>query len=195
MSRPADTADIGKYLWLLLPRSMKRKERSNSLTGAILAVIGDELQSARDALAEVPSQALIATATGAFLKTLAADRQIYPAAGESEDSLRARALAAFVSKQKDGTIPGMIAALEALGYTVGISEPFVGTGKWSHFVVTVTAWDGVVTDQALFFQTVRAMKPAHTRALIVSELLPGIWDDAGDFDGFGETLDDWIYES
>lgn len=195
MSRPADTANIGKYLWWLLPRSMKRKERSNSLTAAILAVFGDELEQARSALAEIPYQALIATATGAFLKALAADRQIYPAAGESEDSLRTRALAAFLSKQADGTIAGMTAALSALGYTVEIAEPFKGTGKWSHFIVTVTAWDGAVSDQKLFFQTVRAMKPAHTRALIDSRLTPGKWDDGGDFDGFGETLDDWIYES
>ena len=55
-------------------------------------------------------------------------------------------------------------------YGVQVDEPFKGTAKWSHFVVKVFTWDGVVAYQKVFYLVVRILKPAHTRALIESLL-------------------------
>lgn len=192
MNRPVDTVThIGDYLWWLLPGPRKRKAKADSTLYGLLYAVGESLEGARAALAEVPLQALVATATGTYLDELGRKRETYRVDDESDENYRVRVLAAFENKQKDGTLPGMQAALEALGYTVTITEPHKGTAKWAHFLITVTAWNGVVADQMLFFKTVRAQKPAHARAVIASELEPGRFDDGGNFDDEG-CFDDWL---
>ena len=44
------------------------------------------------------------------------------------------------------------------------------------FLVRILGWDGVVTDQHVFYDTVRRLKPAHTRAVYECECL-ATWDD------------------
>jgi hypothetical protein len=62
--------------------------------------------------------------------------------------------------------------------------------------VRILGWDGVVADQRVFYDTVRRLKPAHTRA-VYECLCPATWDDwePGDtprtFDDPGGTLDDF----
>ena len=120
---------------------------------------------------------MVETATGEYLDMLARARQIFRGEGETDESLRTRVLAAHEIKRKGGTIPGMENGLASIGYTVEVEEPNKGTSKWSRFLVKVFGWDGVVADQKVFYQVVRLLKPAHTRALIESLLVPATWDD------------------
>lgn len=198
MSRPADTIEkLSDYLWYLLPKFLKKKGRDQSLLAVILDTFGDELGEARTTISEIIPLMLADAATGTWLDMLARVRQIVRTPGESDASLRVRVLAAYEIKRKAGTLPGMVDGLATIGYTASVTEPNKGTTKWSRFLVTVTAWDGVVTNQDIFYQVVNQLRPAHTRALIESELTAGTWDDweigedelTLDDDG---QLDDWV---
>ncbi len=196
--RPADTiARLADYLWWLLPTFLKKKERGQALTGTLVDLLGDVLDDARTTLTEVVPQLLAATATGEYLDRLARQRAVYRGVGESDASLRARVLAALAIKRLGGTLPGMVQGLGALGYLVEVLETYGGTPQWSHFLVRILAWDGVVTDQRVFYDSVRRLKPAHTRAVYECECL-ATWDDwepgdparpldEGDLDDFAPT--------
>ena len=43
-------------------------------------------------------------------------------------------------------------------------------------MIQVRGWDGEQY-QIIFDKAVRDLKPAHTRAVVVSELIPATWDD------------------
>ena len=192
MSRPADTvARLADYLWWLLPVFLKKKDRAQSLVAQFCEIWGERLDDARETLTSIIPELLAATASGDYLDLLARQRQVFRGIGESDDSLRARVLAAHTIKRKGGTIPGMTEGLEKIGYEVEVSEPNKGTSIWSRFVVRVLGWDGVVADQSVFYQTVRELKPAHTRAHVGSEISMGTWDDGGEFDDGGQ-LDDFL---
>lgn len=178
MSRPADTAErLSDYLWWLLPTFLKKKGRAESLLAIIFDALGEELGEVRTTISDIIPLVLAETATGAWLDMLARARQIVRTPGESDTSLRVRVLAAYEIKRKAGTLPGMVDGLATIGYTASVSEPNKGTNKWSRFLVTVTGWDGVVANQDIFYQVVNQLRPAHTRALIESELTAGTWDD------------------
>jgi len=191
-------AKLADYLYWLLPNFLKRKDREQSLVARLCDVWGEELGEGRGTLEEIIPMLLVDTATGAWLDQLARARQIFRGEGESDESLRTRVLAAHEIKRKGGTIPGMVNGLAAIGYGVQVDEALKGTAKWSHFVVKVFTWDGVVADQKVFYQVVRILKPAHTRALVESLLEPEYWDDweplevpkeldLGDLDGWLPT--------
>jgi len=176
--RPAETIEkLADYVWWLLPAFLKKKERTASLVARFCDVWGGILDVARATLIDIIPQLLAETATGEYLDMLARARQIFRGEGETDDSLRIRVLAAHEIKRKGGTIPGMEDGLASIGYTAEVEEPNTGTDKWSRFVVKVFGWDGVVADQKVFYQVVRLLKPAHTRALIDSLLIPATWDD------------------
>ena len=175
--RPADTVPrLADYLWWLLPQFLKRKGRQGSIVGGVCDAVGDTLDSARTTITEVIPLLLVQTATGDYLDRLARMRKLSRETGELDESLRTRVLAAMTVKRKGGTIPGMIEGLAGLGYQVEVEEIFKGTAKWSHFVVRIVAWTGVVVEQAVLYDTVRKLKPAHTRA-VYECLCPGTWDD------------------
>jgi hypothetical protein len=175
--RPADTVPrLADYLWWLLPQFLKGKGRQDSLVGGLCDAVGDRLDGARTTISQVIPLLLVQTATGDYLDRLARMRQLARGVGEPDESLRTRVLAAMTVKRKGGTIPGMIEGLDALGYQVEIDEPFKGSPQWSHFLVCILEWDGVVVDQSMFYDTVRRLKPAHTRPVYECECL-ATWDD------------------
>lgn len=177
--RPAETiARLADYLWWLLPAFLKKKDRTASPVARFCDVWGGILETARTTLVDIIPQLVVATATGEYLDMLARARQIFRGKGETDESLRLRILAAHEIKRKGGTIPGMVGGLALIGYTVEVEEPNKGNpAKWSRFLVKVFQWDGVVADQKVFYQVVRLLKPAHTRALVESLLNPEVWDD------------------
>jgi len=197
-TRPSDTlTPLLSYLWWLLPQNLKKKDVTVSIVGKLLSVWGEELESFRTLVGEIVTEYMAETASGSYLDRLARFRQLARTPGETDASLRVRVLAALDNKRKGGTIPGMIAGLLTLGYTATIEEPNDGTPTWSRFVIRLTAFDGTVENQGLFYQIVNELKPAHTRPLIESELLPGTWDDWED--GVDDPLlldegqlDDWL---
>ena len=196
-NRPAETvAKLADYLWWLLPNFLKKKDRPGSLVARFCEVWGDILDGARTTLTDIIPQLLVETAIGEYLDRLARARQIFRGEDETDESLRTRVLAAHEIKRKGGTIPGMENGLASIGYTAEVDEPNKGTDKWSRFVVKVLGWDGVVADQKVFYQVVRLLKPAHTRALIDPLLPLATWDDWEPEDepqplDIGE-LDDWL---
>jgi len=194
MSRPADTiVKLADYLWWLLPTFMKKKDRAESLVARFTDSWGEQLDEARTTIIAIIPELLAATASGEYLDMLARQRQVFRGTGEDDESLRIRVLAAYIIKRKGGTIPGLIEGLARLGYTVEVLEPFKGTSTWSRFFVRVLGWDGIVSDQHVFYHTIKQLKPAHTLHLVDSSITMGIWDDGGTFDDGGE-LDDWTNE-
>jgi hypothetical protein len=187
---------LSDYLWWLLPTFLKKKDRESSLVGALCTVWGGLLDDARTTVSETIPLMLVETATGDWLDRLARARRIFRGVGESDESLRTRVLAAYAIKKKGGTIPGLIEGLAAIGYGVEVLEPFKGTDKWSRFVVRLLTWDGIVQDQKIVFDAVRALKPAHTKAHYDSMLSPATWDDwqPGDpAEGLDSAqLDEWL---
>jgi hypothetical protein len=193
----ADVTANGDWLWYWLPARMKKKIRSESMIGTFCNNWGATLDAAKDFLRAIIPEYLIATAQSDTLDRLSRFRQTYRELGETDESLRTRTMIAYETKRKDGTIPGMEGGLAGLGYTVTVSEPNKGTDHWSRFVISVTAWDGVVADIGYFFALVTRMKPAHTRALIESALEECLFDDWED--GIDDPLlfdegyfDDWL---
>jgi hypothetical protein len=196
--RPADTVPrLADYMWWLLPEFLKRKGRQDSLVGGLCNAVGDRLDDARTTITEVIPLLLVQTATGDYLDRLARMRQLARGVGEPDESLRVRVLAAMTVKRNGGTIPGMLEGLAGLGYLVEVDEPFKGSPKWSHFLVRILGWSGVVLDQTVFYDTVRRLKPAHTRA-VYECLCAATWDDwdldadplpldEGDLDDFQAT--------
>lgn len=177
---PTDEAEErpeSDWLWYVLPEFLKGKAKADALVGTFCDIWGEALDDARALFRSGMDEFLVATATGDTLDRLARIRQTYRSDGESDDSLRLRTLSAYQTKRKAGTIQGMIDALATIGYTVEVTEPNKGTDHWARFLVTVTGWDGVVSDIAHFWVTVRALKPGHTRALVESALEPEVWDD------------------
>ena len=196
--RPADAVPrLADYLWWLLPQFLKRKGRQDSLVGGLCDAVGDSLDGARTTFTQVIPLLLVQTATGVYLDRLARMRQLARGVGEPDESLRTRVLAAMAIKRLGGTQPGMVQGLAGLGYQVEVDEAFKGSAKWSHFLVRILGWDGVVVDQGMFYDTVRRLKPAHTRAVYECECL-ATWDDwevgetPRELDEPGGTLDDWI---
>jgi hypothetical protein len=176
--RPADTIErLADYLWWLLPGFLKKKERAASLVARFCDVWGGTLDTARATLVDIIPQLVVETASGEYLDMLARACQIFRGQDETDESLRTRVLAAHEIKRRGGTIPGMENGLAAIGYTAEVEEPNKGTDKWSRFVVKALGWDGAVTDQKVFHQAVRQLKPAHTRALIDPLLPLATWDD------------------
>ena len=195
--RPADIVPrLVDYLWWLLPQFLKRKGRQGSVVGGLCDAVGDTLDGARTTFTAVIPLLLVQTATGDYLDRLARMRQIARGVGEPDESLRTRVLAAMTVKRKGGTIPGMVEGLAGLGYQVEVDEPFKGFPTWSHFLVRILGWDGVVVDQSLLYDSVRRLKPAHTRAVYECECL-ATWDDwelgetPSELDEPGGTLDDF----
>ena len=277
-NRPADTVEkLADYLWWLLPTFLKKKDRAESLVARFCDIWGEMFDESRTTLTDIMPLLLIETASGAYLDKLARQRQVFRGAGEDDESLRTRALAAYIIKQKGGTIPGMENGLAALGFEVVVWEyrvldmelmeppddpaerdayivsvsiegtwddwelgdepllldegelddfaeangafsghandlamwkddawifmdpivnmvmknqadeqiyrfdsftwqPHSGPSQWSHFVVQVRGWNGE-QPQTIFDKAVHDLKPAHTRAVIVSEIEPATWDD------------------
>ena len=178
MNRPADTiAKLADYLWWLLPTFLKKKNRAESLLAQFTDIWGEQLDDVRETLISIIPELLVATASGDYLDLLARQHQVFRGENEDDESLRTRVLAAYTIKQKGGTIPGLIEALSQLGYTVEVLEPCQGTPTWSRFLVKILAWNGIVTPQKAFYQTLRTLKPAHTLPLIDSELTPRQWNE------------------
>ena len=196
MNRPADSiAKLADYLWWLLPTFLKKKARTESLVARFADIWGEQLDDARETLISIIPELLAATASGEYLDLLARQRQVFRGVGESDESLRARVLAAHTIKRKGGTIPGMTEGLSRLGYNVEVLEPYKGTSTWSRFLVHILTWDGVVADQRVFYDTITQLKPAHTLPLVDTTIVMGTWDDDGDLDDPSNgQLDDWIFE-
>jgi hypothetical protein len=122
MSRPVDTiGKIGDYLAWLLP----------FFSSAVRASIagGRNRRVLRRGAGRSPRNAASRSAPdadrnieGAYLDRLGRPRQTERLTGEEDDDYRLRVTAAWEDKQRQGSIPGLKAAFELLGYTIEIWE-------------------------------------------------------------------------
>ena len=155
-NRPAETvAKLADYLWWLLPTFLKKKDRAQSLVARFCEIWGEMLDEARTTLTEIIPLLLVKTASGAYLDKLARQRQVFRWEGEDDESLRTRVLAAYLIKQKGGTIPGMEDGLAALGFEVVV---------WEYRVLDIGLMEPPID-------------PGERDTYIVSAPVEGIWDD------------------
>ncbi len=186
MKRFADTADLPRYLWWLLPVFMKLK----GITGRVYAlckVVGDVLTAARSTLVSARDMGVLESSEGEYLDRHLRARQTPREEGESDESAMARGVVAWQTLHEGGTLPGLDAMLERLGFTVAISEPHQGAAIWSRFVVSISGWTGTV-DATAAFKMLRKMRPAHTIALLETSLEP-VTMDSGNIADEGEVTD------
>lgn len=179
---------IASYLWWLAPAFLKKREPVESLVYALLTAIGEELDEAKTTILAMRRQLLVSTAEGVWLATHGRDRIIDRIPGESDDSYRARLLAAFLAKQQGGTTSGMIAGCALLGLDVEVVERYLtDPTRWSEFEIVVRGGVLRVANPSLFYDVVLALKPAHTRVLFTVEPPLDEFDD-------GESLDDGYFD-
>ncbi len=176
MSRPADTiARLADYLWYLLPAFMKRTNRAESLNAAWCETWGEVLDEVRETLESVPRQAHVDTADSPYLEKLGKEKQTLRRAGEELEDYRERVAGALVRKQRQGTIPGLIADLDDLG-------------------VTAVLWEPWVLSKSLLSPPT---DPNERDAYIVGSPVPltfddgRTFDDGGHFDDYGEPTGAW----
>ncbi len=171
-------AGLSEYLWWLLPAFLKKKRKADSLVNKLMNVFGEELDAEKIAIVDMRRMLLIAAAGGEYLDNHGRGRDLERIPGESDDDYRTRLISAYVVKKRGGTIPGMIEACAILGLEIEIRQFYqTDPGRWAEFEVRVIAGELKVLNQSIFYQTVRALKPAHTRAVFKIDIELDRWDD------------------
>lgn len=176
---------FGEYLFGLLRDALRAGENSELRRWAdVLGLALDELKAS---LFLVRRAQVLATATGEALDAHGRDRGLARYPGESDDLYRMRLLAAHSIYAGAGTVPGIVAALELLGYPgAEVYELFrdgpvaplfngqhlysgsvqhSGGVRWAEFKIRAGIGDRPLTaqDLAIVVDAIRRLKPAHTR--------------------------------
>jgi Phage tail protein (Tail_P2_I) len=157
---------LGKYMWWLLPNTLKKKLQGESLISKLLNIFGEELDESKTETLNMRREMLIATATGEYLDEHGRERDLERIPGETDDEYRFRLISAYVVKKRGGTIPGMIEACALLGLEVEVSEVYkTDPTRWAEFELQIIGGDLNILNQSIFYQTIQALKPAHTRVV------------------------------
>lgn len=183
---------LGKYLWWLLPYTLKKKQPGNSLLFKLLDIFGEELDEVKAETLNMRREMLIATATGKQLDDHGLQRDLERIPGETDEEYRTRLISAYLVKKRGGTIPGMVEASALLGLEVEVDEVYkTDPSRWAEFELRIIGGDLNVLNQSIFYQTVRALKPAHTRVIYKVDLDLDRWDDSELMDN-GNWFDEFI---
>ena len=183
-------AGLGKYLWWLAPAFMKKKTLHDSLVASLLNIFGEELDEVKSEILNMRREMLIATAEGELLDNHGRGRDLDRVPGETDDSYRTRLISAYIVKKRGGTIPGMVEGCALLGLDVEVDELFkTDPSRWAEFELRITGGDLNVLNQSFFYQTVNALKPAHTRVVYKVMIELDRWDDLELMDS-GNFLDE-----
>lgn len=198
------------YLWFLLPKPLKRTvgELETEVRRTV-DVLASMLDDARQMVFDVRRAWMPHTASGAALDQHGIERWMTREPGETDEQYQARLAAAFELHQQGGTIPGMVLAMERLGYDdAEVIEPKTASTRhdgaasydgsvrydsvlsWATFIVRVEASaDGLSEDElARLLRTVRRSKPAHTMLAWLAVSTTPLLDDE-----FGEADDDGLF--
>lgn len=157
-----------EYVWELLTRPF-RKENSVMIASYALFT-GAMLDDVKACIFRLRRQWLVATASERSLRLLGAERGIYRYDDEPLEIFRNRVQGAYEIYAYGGTLPGMIRALQMLGYEPDIRER---TTTWAHFTILIPLeiTDGFTPEE---YRRLRAMvwlmKSAHTLPEYVMEL-------------------------
>lgn len=183
------------YFWFLLPKPCKRAAPGDQTEiRRVVEVLGSLFDDAKLAIFRVRRAWTTKTAPAEALDLIGADRDLRRMPGEEEDAYRRRLLSAFDLYQQGGTVPGMVLAMELLGYPgAEVSEPrsprrydgsmrYAGTLRygeveWALFTVTLDPGVSLTSERLdLVLRTIHRWKPAHTM-LAYLVLAPAPWQD------------------
>lgn len=182
------------YFWFLLTKPFKRSPPDDQTeirrTVEVLASLFDD---AKAAIFRVRRAWTTKVAPDAALDLIGADRDLRRLPGEDTEAYRARLLSAFDLYQQGGTVPGMVLAMDLLGYSAKVEEPrtprqydgsFVHGGsvrygevEWALFTVSLDPGVSITLERLeLILRTIHRWKPAHTM-LAYLVLAPSPWQD------------------
>lgn len=158
--------EFADYLWELAHIVFKRKwNKSKSDIYKTFTVVGSSCDQLKQDIFNLRENALLYTATGEALDFHGKDRNISRYAGETDEEYRNRLLAAAEVYSLEGTLSGMIAALERLGYTgVEVYELYKEkytqnpnpdyVGRWAEFIIKLNN----VSDTAFLEHSYKILK-------------------------------------
>jgi len=192
-----------EYLWQLRPPYLSRVITGVSAARGLLQVFGNALEVLRTNVARAVAQFTVTTAEGSYLdehgKVRGAPRVVDAGGTPETDSVyRAWLLGHFERSKYRGNQSYYVAILARYGFDITVQEKYTTYGPkgpiytrtdWSVFTVTLNSTTGAY-DDSVFFNLVRALKPAHTKIVFVFG--PGIvgknFDTGWNFDT-GLTFD------
>ena len=181
-----------EYLWSLCPRPLKRLKTLTESDGyKLMTVLANAFEKVRVDVYFVRKQFLIKTCDETTLMSYGQALNIPKFDSETVEQYRDRLLGAWDYFRLGGTIPGMLAALEAMGYQqvtilehYTIATPETLSTEWATFSVLIDLAEleaGTYTRDEVQ-SLIRRIKPAHT--LGASRLTCLITDSA---DGLTDT--------
>lgn len=128
-------SNFGDYLWFLAPAFMKRARTEDGDNYKLFRAVGKIADNLKLSILNIRRQAIITTSTGKALDMHGKDRNIKRYANESDESYRKRLQQKRLVVQYAGTIKGILAAVNTLGYenTIHRRTFFRDTSKWAEF--------------------------------------------------------------
>ena len=164
--------EFADYLWELAHIVFKRKwDKSSSDIYKTFKVVGSSCDQLKKHIFAVRNNALILTATEDALDLHGKDRKLPRYAGENDEEYRNRLLAAAAIYSMEGTLAGMVSAIELLGYTGSdiyelYREKYSQNpntdyeGRWAEFIVKL----GGITDTAFTEHNYKILKEVVNKA-------------------------------
>jgi hypothetical protein len=168
------------YLWLLIPRPLKLEDDGE--ISRLADALAELFTRTRSSLWAIRLSWSAPTASGVGLDLIGADRGIARLSGETDADYSVRLVNAFHLHQRGGTPPGLVPAVEAMGFTdVQLIEGPYGPRhngvyryngavrhsalRWAEFAVKFTLPDGLSFDATVWknlLRTIAQWKAGHT---------------------------------
>ena len=162
--------NFNDYLWDLLTRPFRREGTSE--IKLFFSVVGGLFDGAKQTMFLLRRQWIVLTASEDALRLLGAERGIFRTDSESLANYRRRVSAAYMIYAAGGTHPGIINALQRIGYTFQIIER---KPTWAKFTIYLWFKFGLQMSNAEYQRldkTIFDMKPAHTLPVYVFDFIP-----------------------
>lgn len=162
--------NFNDYLWDLLTRPFRREGTSE--IKLFFSVVGGLFDRAKQTVFLLRRQWIVLTASEDALRLLGAERGIFRTDSESLANYRRRVSAAYMIYAAGGTHPGIINALQRIGYTFQIAER---KPTWAKFTIYLWFKFGLQMSNAEYQRldkTIFDMKPAHTLPVYVFDFMP-----------------------
>lgn len=161
--------NFNDYLWDLLTRPFRREGTSE--IKLFFSVVGGLFDGAKQTMFLLRRQWIVLTAYEDALRLLGAERGIFRTDSESLANYRRRVSAAYMIYAAGGTHPGIINALQRIGYTFQIIER---KPTWAKFTIYLWFKFGLQMSNAEYQRldkTIFDMKPAHTLPVYVFDFI------------------------
>lgn len=155
------------YFYYLMHRVFKRAPQPDSDADKLTKALGPNYDEAMESIFKLREQSMVITAEGKGLDKHGKDRLLPRYGGESDEAYRLRLLNAFSIHSQVGSEPSMAEAFNRLGFSEAqiIEMKQVDPARWAEFRVEVKIPESGFSevDRTSFLNTIRKMKPAHTK--------------------------------